>query len=161
MLLDQPRSVRSGILLLVLIFAYAWAFAGPARAQEGGGVVLTPGGQVTSGALEFRRYCAQCHGVSGKGDGPVAEALKERPKDLTVLSKNNGGNFPYKHVYNTITGAETIAAHGTREMPIWGLVFSQTNRPVLGAGGTLHRSPEREKAEINLIIDYIKSLQVK
>jgi cytochrome c553 len=31
---------------------------------------------LTSGSELFRMYCASCHGVDGRGDGPVAEALK-------------------------------------------------------------------------------------
>ena len=32
-----------------------------------------------SGAQMFKEYCAVCHGPSGKGDGPVATALKVPP----------------------------------------------------------------------------------
>jgi putative copper export protein/mono/diheme cytochrome c family protein len=32
----------------------------------------------------YLRYCQACHGVSGRGDGPAAAALKPRPADLRV-----------------------------------------------------------------------------
>jgi mono/diheme cytochrome c family protein len=31
----------------------------------------------------FKRYCTACHGVSGRGDGPLAEQWQRLPKDLT------------------------------------------------------------------------------
>lgn len=64
--------------------------------------------------------CAVCHGVDGKGKGPLSEQLKVAPADLTVLAKKNNGVFPVSSVYETIDGRKVIAAHGTREMPIWG-----------------------------------------
>ena len=45
-------------------------------------------------ALEFRAYCAQCHGLKGEGDGPVAGTLKVAPPDLTGMAQRNGGTFP-------------------------------------------------------------------
>jgi mono/diheme cytochrome c family protein len=113
-------------------------------------------GSVTSGKLQFRQYCAPCHGMDGTGDGPVADTLKKKPADLTVLSKNNGGKFPYDHVYNMISGKEVVASHGTREMPIWGLVFSRSNMP--GAPG---RTQTQVKAKIETIISYIESIQAQ
>ncbi len=64
--------------------------------------------------------CASCHGIDGKGDGPVSKQLKVAPTDLTVLAKKNGGVFPVSAVYEVIDGRKVIAAHGTREMPVWG-----------------------------------------
>lgn len=63
--------------------------------------------------------CAVCHGSAGRGDGPVVELLRRVPPDLTQLSRRNGGVFPIDSVYQTIEGG-SVAAHGTREMPIWG-----------------------------------------
>jgi hypothetical protein len=41
-----------------------------------------------------------------------------------VLSKNNNGVFPLNAVYEVIDGRKSIKAHGTREMPIWGLRYT-------------------------------------
>jgi mono/diheme cytochrome c family protein len=127
---------------------------GPGPGHEVG--LHSTGGEVTSGRLMFRQYCAPCHGMDAKGDGPVADTLKKKPADLTLLSKNNGGKFPYDEVYNMISGKEVIASHGTREMPIWGLVFAQRNMP--GAAG---RTPAQVKHRIDTIIAYIESVQVQ
>ena len=37
-----------------------------------------------AGRDSFEFYCASCHGTGGKGDGPIASALKVPPTDLTV-----------------------------------------------------------------------------
>jgi mono/diheme cytochrome c family protein len=73
----------------------------------------------------FHAHCAPCHGLDGKGGGPVASNLKVKPADLTVLVKNNGGKFPVERASKFISGDEVIAAHGTREMPVWGPIFHQ------------------------------------
>jgi len=77
------------------------------------------------GAL-YKAYCATCHGVDGKGFGPMTEWLKIKAPDLTRLSMREGGKFPLARVQRIIAGDENITAgHGTREMPIWGPVFSK------------------------------------
>ena len=51
------------------------------------------------GSESYGFYCAPCHGRSGKGDGPVASALRTHPADLTTLAERNGGAFPRERVY--------------------------------------------------------------
>ncbi len=96
----------------------AWAQAGPA-AQSGAAQRAEARRTVDPGRREFESNCAVCHGKSGQGDGSVVELLKRSPPDLTQLSRKNGGVFPIDRVYQTIEGG-TVAAHGSREMPIWG-----------------------------------------
>jgi hypothetical protein len=36
--------------------------------------------------------------------GPISKELKTRPADLTALTKNNNGVFPYDRVYQMIDG---------------------------------------------------------
>jgi mono/diheme cytochrome c family protein len=76
-----------------------------------------------NGPAMFRAYCAVCHGSDGRGGGPAAEALKKAPADLTQLSRRNGGTFPRTMVLNTIQGADVLVAHGSRDMPFWGVSF--------------------------------------
>lgn len=73
----------------------------------------------------FAFYCATCHGRDGKGNGPVAAALKTAPPDLTLLARRNGGTFPQRRVEAFVTnnGETPASAHGTTEMPVWGPVF--------------------------------------
>jgi mono/diheme cytochrome c family protein len=78
------------------------------------------------GRLLFRAYCATCHGGDAKGSGPAASSLKKPPSDLTRISQRNGGTFPAVRVQKTISGEDVgTAAHGNREMPIWGPIFGQ------------------------------------
>jgi len=78
------------------------------------------------GPALFQAYCAVCHGKEGKGGGPMAMALKANPPDLTRMAARNRGKFPLARVQKIILSGEEIpAGHGTREMPVWGPVFSQ------------------------------------
>lgn len=78
------------------------------------------------GADLYRAYCAVCHGVEGRGDGPMAQSLKARVTDVTQIRKRNRGKFPLERVRDIIAGdVELPKGHGTREMPVWGPVFSR------------------------------------
>jgi len=78
------------------------------------------------GPALFQAYCASCHGKDGKGGGPAASALKTTVPDLTRISQKSGGKFPSGRVQRIIAGDEPgIAAHGSREMPVWGPIFKR------------------------------------
>ncbi|HLH77784.1 MAG TPA: hypothetical protein VKV28_13360 [Candidatus Binataceae bacterium] len=146
-----------GPALIALALLVAAALPTPALAQAGHAPVQMTSGRVTTGRLEFRQYCAPCHGMSGTGDGPMADQLKTKPADLTQLSATHGGKFPTKYVYDTITGAQVSKSHGTREMPIWGQVFRTGNiRP-----GQPPRTPAAIRRYIDPIVAYIESIQAK
>jgi mono/diheme cytochrome c family protein len=100
----------------------------------------------------FDFYCATCHGRDGKGNGPVAAALKALPPDLTRLARDNGGAFPRHRVEMFIThdGSVSTPAHGTSDMPVWGPVFRG-----LDPSDTLVR------VRIANVVDYIASIQAK
>jgi len=63
--------------------------SGPATTTPAGGgaTPTTPPAGSGSARLEarkkFNEVCAQCHGASGKGDGPAAAALNPKPRDYT------------------------------------------------------------------------------
>ena len=80
--------------------------------------------QELSGAEEYSRSCAICHGSSGKGDGPKVASLNIKPTDLTVITKNNDGVFPERWVLETIDGRWFVFTHGDRDMPVWGERYS-------------------------------------
>ena len=77
------------------------------------------------GKNEYVRSCAACHGVTGKGDGPVASSIKKSPADLTKLSEANKGVFPISRVYDVIDGRVEVMTHGTRDMPVWGEIYTR------------------------------------
>jgi mono/diheme cytochrome c family protein len=149
--------LRNLASVLVLGGAVVGLTGGTALAQ----VAMGPSGILTSGKLEFRQYCAQCHGMSGVGNGPVAPSLKKKPANLTLLSKNNGGVFPEKEVRDYIDGTKTAAAHGTREMPIWGNAF-RLRQASEGAGtGGAGLTEAQVNSKINMLVNYVKSIQVQ
>jgi mono/diheme cytochrome c family protein len=98
----------------------------------------------------FDFYCAPCHGRDGKGGGPVAGALRVAPPDLTTIATANGGTFPKSQVEATLTGTRMPAAHGSREMPIWGPIFS-----------ALDSNDARNRVRIGNVVEYIASMQIK
>jgi hypothetical protein len=76
--------------------------------------------KVDPGKSEYDVSCAVCHALTGKGDGPYKSSLSKVLSDLTLLQRKNSGTYPFDRVYEVIDGRADIAAHGTREMPIWG-----------------------------------------
>jgi mono/diheme cytochrome c family protein len=74
----------------------------------------------------YKAYCAVCHGANAKGGGPMAKSLKTAPSDLTRITARNNGMFPIVKVRRIIAGEDLLTGgHGTREMPLWGPIFSQ------------------------------------
>jgi len=110
------------------------------------------------GAFEYETNCASCHGLTGKGDGPMAPHLVTKPSDLTVLGKNNGGVFPAQRVYEVIDGRKEVEAHGTREMPVWGRDFRSTV-PYVEELGLADFGPQIAHARIASVIDYLVRIQ--
>lgn len=96
----------------------------------------------------FRAYCAPCHGLNAKGDGPAAPALRTKVPDLTLLARNNHGQFPAERVRQSIMGDKLVAAHGSREMPIWGPIFHQVAADV-----------DWGNVRVANLIEYIQSIQ--
>ena len=82
--------------------------------------------QIALGRAEFMAQCASCHGPMGKGDGPVAEVLVNKPLDLTGISARFSGQFPEDEVRRLIDGRNMINPHGDRGMPIWGDRYFQS-----------------------------------
>lgn len=112
-----------------------------------------------AGAGEFQAWCSRCHGVDGKGNGPIAKELETPPPDLTRLSAKNGGIFPVQQVQDSIDGRRMDAGHGTRQMPVWGNWFAFD----VTAGGLLKtdraKTQEEIQARVGRIAAYLKSIQ--
>lgn len=147
------RSILSTLLLSLILLTES-----AARAQTG--VAAGPSkSHIAQGELEFRLYCGQCHGMEATGNGPVARALRTKPANLRLLTKNRGGVFPEQEIRDFVDGTKQMAAHGNREMPIWGLAFQYR-----GSGSReIHGPPPASKAEvdrrIDRLVDYIRSIQ--
>ena len=111
-----------------------------------------------SGAQMFKEYCAVCHGPSGKGDGPVATALKVPPPDLTTLAQRHDGKFPDDYVSNVLKNGVQNPAHGSGEMPVWGPIFDTMNRWKALCPG-MDETPVTLR--ITNLTNYLKSIQKK
>lgn len=118
-----------------------------------GGVVFAQ--EQSYGEAEYLNSCAACHGLYGKGDGPLAEALTKRPADLTTLKMKNGDQFPYYEVFAIIDGRSVVSGHGSREMPVWGQQFLEDDARTYGAIGGEAITQER----IHALTNYVATLQ--
>jgi mono/diheme cytochrome c family protein len=76
-----------------------------------------------AGALLFRSYCVSCHGATARGDGPLADHLRSRPPDLTLIAHRDGGTFDEEKVRRIIDGRTPVKGHGGPDMPVWHDVF--------------------------------------
>ena len=106
------------------------------------------------GAESFPRYCGSCHGMRGDGDGPAADALRTRPADLTRIAARRGGTFPAGEIARFIDGRFALAAHGSREMPVWGERFGEAIPEASVA-------EEMTRGKIAVLVEYLKSIQRK
>lgn len=109
------------------------------------------------GKTEFESNCASCHGMDGKGSGPVTPWLTKSPPDLTTLARNNGGILPMDRLYQSISG-EGKTVHGTREMPVWGQTFR-----TMAAEQYMDYPYDPEpivRARILSLLEYINRIQV-
>lgn len=107
------------------------------------------------GADEYAASCSICHGADGRGHGEFASVLKVQPSDLTMLAKENDGQFPFLKVFQTIDGRTQIGAHGTRDMPIWGRRYSEDIGEKFGPyGGEI-----AIRARVMELVYYLQSIQ--
>ncbi|MBM3787474.1 MAG: cytochrome c [Acidobacteria bacterium] len=93
----------------------------------------------------YKAYCASCHGLNAKGKGPVAAVIKTGVPDLTITKR------PIAELEAQILGDVPFpAAHGSREMPVWGPVFRRVeNDQDLGL------------VRVRRVIEYVQSLRTK
>ena len=130
------------------IAALALGAARLARAAD-----TTDPGFARVGAEMFQRYCASCHGTGAEGNGPVAPVLKVPPADLTRIAARRSGTFPDAEIARFIDGRFDVVAHGTREMPVWGLTFSQQDV-------TKGEDPDAvARGRIEALVEYLKTIQ--
>jgi len=142
--------MRKHLLLTALaaVFAASMGYANQSTVK-----VIIPVNKTspTSGKLMYANYCASCHGMDGRGHGPVATELKSPPTDLTMQSRNNHGKFPDRHIVTVLQfGAET-PAHGSVEMPVWGPILGKMNMS----------NPQDRRLRISNLSRYLETIQAK
>jgi hypothetical protein len=109
------------------------------------------------GIIEYEISCMPCHGINGRGDGRLARSLKTAPADLTQIAKSNGGEFPFAKVAEVIDGRAIVAAHGQREMPVWGDRY----RRAVEANEPAAAIERRAQAQMGALVRYIREIQAK
>jgi mono/diheme cytochrome c family protein len=112
----------------------------------GADYVAMPGEQL------YRRFCASCHGLEGRGDGPVASTLRVEVPDLTRPVRRSLALEQRERIARIIDGRYIIGAHGTRIMPVWG---EDLTRLEIG-------NPDAERSTeiiIGRLADYVAGLQ--
>jgi mono/diheme cytochrome c family protein len=146
--LEVIMVMRRTVLFVVLILVVCAAAAQDKPVVD---KVPAPRTIAASGKQTYMQYCASCHGVDARGDGPAAFVLKTPPPDLTTLAKRHGGKFPYEYVSDVLRFGMRIVAHGSSEMPIWG--------PIFGSVDNFDEVAVRKR--IKDLSDYLASLQQK
>ena len=141
----RHKELGTWTVLLMLALPLACAAASVAMAQD-----------QHLGITEYELACMPCHGVDGRGDGPLAKTLKARPADLTQISRANGGRIPSTKVGEMIDGRAAVAAHGSREMPVWGDRYRAAE-----FGDSSKMVEQRARAQIDALVRYLQTLQEK
>ena len=133
---------------LCLAFLAALCIAPPASAQTAEEKLAAAGRE------EYLQYCASCHGIDGKGNGPIAGDLRVAPADLRQISSRHGGVFPQPMVAEFIDGRRRVRSHGPGNMPVRGHRFDR-EVPTSPTGDIAVRG------RVELLIEYLRSIQVK
>ena len=138
--------------LLVAAMAATLA-AGVSYADQSSAKVTIPVNKTaaTSGKQMYANYCAPCHGLDGRGQGPVSQVLRTPPMDLTVLTRNNHGKFPDAHIVNVLQNGVDVPSHGSLEMPVWGPILGKMNQT----------NPQDRLLRISNLSRYLETMQVK
>ena len=110
--------------------------------------------QNNSGRELYDANCANCHGRYADGEGPAAPDVSGGPvPDLRYLAVRNGGTFPRAWVTDVIDGRAIVTAHGDRQMPVWGNVFTELD----AANGP---SKAQTDAKITALVDHLAAIQL-
>ncbi|MCQ0092182.1 cytochrome c [Roseovarius sp. M141] len=108
--------------------------------------------EADEGRRLYVENCVQCHGPSGKGDGPLAKRLSPKPTDLTQLSSQ--GKFPRARVLSTIDGYHRAQIPG-EQMPEFGALLEGDTVPVQTGDGVMTPTPRPLAA----LLAYLESIQ--
>jgi len=104
---------RNGILLVMLILGSLSSNASAESASNE---------EHTRGKIIFNHYCAACHGVTGRGDGPNAPYLDPLPRDLS--SERFLRRLTDRYLFKVIQGGGNAVSKSTF-MPAYGKTLSQ------------------------------------
>ena len=94
--------------------------------------------QPSRGTLVYDAHCVECHGATGRGDGPAASHLTPAPRDFTSgkykIRSTDSGNVPTD---DDLLQTVRLGLYGSA-MPAWGTILSDADlREVVGYIKTL------------------------
>ncbi len=122
--------VTPGRAIVIGLIAFACAVAGVAphvRAQQGVLPETSLQLQGARGRQVYEKHCVECHGDTGKGDGPAAMTLVPHPRDFTSgrykLRSTESGSIPTDDdLVQTVRRGMPGSA-----MPAWGTILSDAD----------------------------------
>lgn len=109
------------------------------------------------GQEEYLQHCAACHGPEGRGDGPIGRILKTPAPNLAMIATRNNGTFPVQKIYAIIDGSDVVAAHGTRDMPLWGDRYRRASKPLTPDQQNI--ADEQAQQRVLSLVYYLATLQ--
>jgi cytochrome c oxidase cbb3-type subunit 2 len=103
-------------------------------------------GHSQAAKMDYRRYCAGCHGDLGDGNGENAQWLDPKPRDFTIATfkcrSTLTGTLPTdEDLYNTVGRGVTNS-----NMPIWNTFTDQQRADLVAYIKTFSPRWEKEKA---------------
>ena len=131
----------AAFLLLVLI-----ANGQEAKVKKAPATYVAP----VNGEQLYTHYCASCHGTDLKGGGPAAKSVAGPVPDLTTMAQRNHGQFDSQKVVQIVNGTMDTPGHGTKDMPVWGVVLPQ-----------VYPNKTVSDMAINHLVEFIRQRQVK
>ncbi len=141
--LGCARILWCGVPLVLITTQIVGAAPQDARAERATALALS------AGRSTFSQFCAPCHGIDGKGHGPVTPILTTPPGDLTQVNRRNNGAFPlatFEAVLTRATRPQTPAHRS--ELLSWGPLFA-----------SIDSSKTLARARVANLLAYIESIQ--
>ena len=120
---------RNILILIATTFSLALAGAAHADAAKGKEVFV-------------KTNCNSCHGMTGKGDGPVAAALDPKPRDYTK------GDFKFDADGDGKAGTDADIS-----------MVIKNGAAAYGGSAMMMPNPTLSDADLALLVAYIRSLK--
>ncbi|MGR1580269.1 c-type cytochrome [Thalassobius sp. S69A] len=108
----------------------------------------------SEGQKLYVENCAMCHGLSGQGDGDLAQDMTPAPADLTGITRAAGGVFPTAQVLSQIDGYTRMQGRD-QIMPEYGALLSGDTVPVQLQDGEFSPVPRPLAA----LVTYLETIQ--
>jgi len=99
-------------------------------------------GDAAAGKVVFDTNCMTCHGMTGKGDGPLSAALDPKPRDLSI------GEFKFDTDGDGTAGSDTDLKN----------VITQ-GAMAFGGSALMAPWPALSDADVANLIAYIRTLK--